>query len=381
MSPRFCSLWRHNQAIGRAFLLGLVSGACSPSLLANRGPQQNATPTEAARTSIRIPQVSDSTHPLAIWMRDLVEPRLASLTGLEWSCSTDGAAYIFKLQKFTVECSQVISTTRDDTGLQLDCLSDHLLRVRSAKRKCSGQDAPTPLLQHLRLPAGNGLFKRSIADGKLVPNMEIFPSLAAALTVLDPEPQGPWDLSPPSTKMWLSNSSETGAVVFELRPLKNPTDRTQELLLRTQLSEIRSFMTKERKPSWLMAFSPDLNLPQKTTSPASPNDLQSPGKPPFVSLSSISKDPLLKSACEYLDRWLKAHQILAGIDPPETINDRSRLELQCAFGWQDDPRPDFSVIVTRLPLPLASNESFVFPVRTAEEARSLAVLQSLKLLK
>ncbi len=319
--------------------------------------EQKSVEAPAQPTVVKIPTLQ-SPSPLAAWLDDLVEPRLSTLPGLSGSCSADGASTVVDLSRHSLTCSAVVEASAK-AGLLLDCASATILRAKHPRKKCKTEDLPDTL-SRLHAPAGTGFFLAPAngTNGVWQPNKEGLLGLAAGLLPIETAADGPWTLSRPNPKTWLGAMMRDGAVAFELSSAT-----------RVSFKELRDFINQTPKPATLAGLASELVSVDEAAPPPTQKLLT-------VSLSSESEDPLLVAACGYIDKWIKARQILAGMDVTE-----KKLELSCRFRWREEPLGESVLRLGYLPLPLVASDGITFPLRTSQEARSLTALQGLRTLR
>ncbi len=94
----------------------------------------------------------------------------------------------------------------------------------------------------------------------------------------------------------------------------------------------------------------------------------------FYSIKSPYKSGIFAEACAYLDRWLRARQVLEASRAPEI-----KVELSCSFMWAEKNQlAPQQLVLTRLALPYVESSSSEFPFKTYEESFELGPLENLK---
>jgi hypothetical protein len=101
--------------------------------------------------------------------------------------------------------------------------------------------------------------------------------------------------------------------------------------------------------------------------------------PFFFVVSDTPTDPLLRGACGYIANWIHSTQLL---QQESFLKIKSKkIPLRCSFRLADEIPDDSALRVIELPLPLISSQLKRFPIKNLDELRSVAVLQSFRVLK
>ncbi len=160
----------------------------------------------------------------------------------------------------------------------------------------------------------------------------------------------------PTLEQWLSSSKNRGALRLVLRA--TPASASF-------MPALKNFLASLTKPK-LMNLHLELEIPTETNIENT--------QLPFVNIINNFKDPLLKSTCDYIAEWIKAHQLLAG----QYVSDGKKLDIECSFLLHKEPTSDVNLIVTNLALPLLSEKHQLLPFQSEADLKDEALIRNLK---
>jgi len=358
--------------VKKIFLFFLLS-AC----FAKKPIEGSVTQTiqESAIKNIVLPALDlRKKNPFNEWILDLTKPRLSTLSAFEWECAPNPNSFLLSLKKRNIACTALIKENKKElSNITLECTKEVSLKVNQADYRCKESQYPLAVLSKIRLPHGAGLYIQKEKDGHvfLEPNVSLNPSVQS-LSIIELKKTGPYTLNWPEHTAWLSTALENGAVRLDLDLVKVSGSQEFNLEENThQLWLFKNWILQLKAPKYLQPIISSNNANEsKKNLPK--NTLQE-----FVIKNSYSVDSL-KNACQYAADWLGASQVLHS--PPSLSNkqEAKKLEFECVFRNADESRPQLSLTLTQLAFPLMSQSRGIFPLKNAEETRSLAALQSLR---
>lgn len=367
--------------------LALLTG-CSPAdLSGNRRSQSTPVPAaaplaakieskERAENLILIPRPSSKDAPLRRWTEDLMHPKLSSNRNLTLFCDVEAPALIVQFAEGFQRCKDVLAANPLQDSSTLQCSSPDKLLVSGLKNACSPKDLKQ--LGFLYDVADSALFVKDEGTAlKYVPNPLLNANIKSGLPSLLESDSS--DLfSEPTLAQWLGQSALQGAFALDLilntEHLKTPL--ADEKILR-DLEGLKSILLRYKKPALFATLPLELSSKSSASASSPSSSPISPGQ--FFVVSTTQKDPLSKAACDLVAKWLHATQILHSDEPSKAKSRHS--DLNCFVHLADEQPKGPSIRITQLPLPLVTRGTPLFPIKTLDELRSVAVLQSFRVLK
>lgn len=382
-----------------AFLISLI--ACSPARLQRYAPPPNPdaqtdkaivqTAPAVEASEVVLPEILGRDSLLSLWKDELLNPHLSARRNIQIQCSSDDTSIILKFAEDDAVCPVIVNRNTQTNNqssnnsvlskLSLSCASPTSLIIHISKNRCSTSPYKKSLLATLIAPQHWALFVQDSAYATMIsPNREQYPLIAPSLV--------PLKFSKTSTSFvnsnwsaWLQNASPSGSFAIDLEVSSATKTGLSESDLRNEIDELMNTLQKAKHPKLLAQPALEKLIPPSAPPPSAKNlpSKEAPGVDVFFAITKTPEDTTLKEACHYLDSWLKATQ-LAQFKDLSQFRVR-RIGLDCTAKWADESIPDFGFRIAKLPLPLQFSDSGLFPIKTLDEARSVAVLQSLKVLK
>jgi len=312
-----------------------------------------------------------SQWPLSLWIEELIRPRALILSGIEAKCHPkESNSILISLKNQKISCIELLSVN-PEVKLGLECQEHQTLKAKTLSGPCVEQSSLSTLLKILRLPEGRGFYIKNTKTQRLEPNLELYPAFANSLhpIVLD-DGESTRKYSYPNFKDWLLAQLDEGIIrlEFSIDSLNEKSIYKLSLLEELQKSII-SFKNSQFFRPMLQIHSGNLLRSSAHASVTTkPNE-----KTPFFKISSSKNTlPLYKQTCDYVARWLHAHQILT-TDPAKA----KLVTLECHLEYGENFAQEPRLTLLRLPLPLQQIDSKIFPIKTYEESRSMTVLQGM----
>jgi len=385
-------------------LIFLTLGFCSPpDLRQGAQPPKSEAPSKAevplkVENEIRIPKAQNKDGPISIWLKELSSPRLYSNRNLSLKCQGNPTQLTVIFSESLPICKKIAQKNIESTPFTLICLSATKLLIGGLKKPCDPLDLSP--LQHIKDLAETSLYERSPEKSAAnpveksvawVPAKHLNDSVRSALPNFI-ESEEKVDLQIASFSPWVGQSSSSGVFAMDLElPLdlkknSNPDTRLNTLQILEYLQKLSSNMMKDTKAKkWgTMNFSLSPAIISLLAGVTQSKDIKSLSENEsknfyFFTLKASSQSPLFQQACKEMGDWMQSVQLLA--DDAPIAKKVKKIELQCHFRLSDERSEHPFLRVTHFPMPLVFENSGRYPIKTLDELRSVAVLQSFRVLR
>ena len=341
--------------------------------------QSEVRPPPITKTRLPFDPATNSTHVLDDWFSYLWQARLAFLPGLKITCQEGRNNLLIKYSfdsTANFDCFDLFTLNNLDSRWK--CLSptqlQYLLEENRSSARCENLVQFSELVRDIKLPSSKNLFVKdqnnSLFPLVLEAGIESQQSLPQILSKSTPDstPEQVLTLNFPGPQEWLQSSFESGALALVL---ETDSKNIDPLIVDHSFFHLLRFIAQQKEPAQIRFF-----LNPATLSPPKKRDT---AKVPFFTLKKDPNDlPLFADTCEYINRWLKSRQILAGLDPAE-----NRVQsLSCRIRWAEKSLfSATSLTLVKLPLPLvfeSPSGGNTFPFRNLQDVLSPGVFRSLK---
>lgn len=219
---------------------------------------------------------------------------------------------------------------------------------------------------------------------RLNPNLSgmILPIFQKSQT-LDPSTSG---FSSNRVGLWLKSSNEAGPLRLIFKNIKishdnkkkssTPSEKSSSPQLPNDFTDLLFRVSSYLKSLVVTSeFQPLFLTHGKAETRIGEGDLVNfPFKLEVAINPKLSGDPYLTEACNKIRAWILSRQI-TGNKNPETY--KSQISVECSLSWGEIPKPG-EILLFRLPIPLFSETSQTFPLKSRPDTRSVSVLQSLR---